>query len=606
MALAYSYRRVSSGGQAQSDKSGLQRQEQALKDWMRRHPDFRLAEELLDPGVSAYTGRNRLQGALGRFLAAARSGSIARGSVLVVEDHRRFSRQEPLDALESLIRDVWGQGLGFAVCSYQAGTPLFRETTGAQDLAMLSFLFAQAHAESDEKSKWSRGGWHKIYEAQDRGERPRHRTPYWIDRDESQPASPFSLNDHACSIEAMFKMCLAGMGQTQIADELNALGYNAPPASKDRRWNRGQVSQRLMDPAVTGLLQRKNSHDIPGYYPSVVDQEIFARAQRAKATRDRKRSTTKARKVHFLFSGLVRCAGCGSLLTYRAAGRYARPGHPGYVTCTDSCGAVAKQGAIRCREKLGSWRKTPTMNLPLDEAEAMLMATLSLAEWQNLFPAQAGSEVEDLIRQMRLSNDQLQELTGRIQRGEYRLAGELTKEHPNEIQVSVLTEAISKARQQLPELERDISEMNYRLSDLQTQDPVVKAHATAEMVSQFLQDGLKEVAKRMQFNSWLQQLGVYWVMGGESIVLNYNRPASSGFTRDSWGTALGELHALRAMGYERGFAFLFAGKSFFRQLATGKAVSSLEGGPVFPSDVAAGIKEIALFRASELGVNLSS
>ena len=48
MALVYSYRRVSTGGQANSDKSGLQRQEQALKDWMRRHPDFRLAEELLD------------------------------------------------------------------------------------------------------------------------------------------------------------------------------------------------------------------------------------------------------------------------------------------------------------------------------------------------------------------------------------------------------------------------------------------------------------------------------------------------------------------------------------------------------------------------------
>jgi len=235
MALAYSYRRVSSGGQAQGDKSGLQRQEQALKDWMRRHPDFRLAEELLDPGVSAYTGRNRTQGALGRFLAAARSGSIPKGSVLVVEDHRRFSRQEPLDALESLIRDVWGQGLGFAVCSYQAGSPLFRETTGAQDLAMLSFLFAQAHAESDEKSKWSRGGWRKIYEAQDRGERPRHRNPYWIDRDESLSESPFRLNGHAKSIEAMFKMCLAGMGQTQIADELNAEGYAAPPASKDGR-----------------------------------------------------------------------------------------------------------------------------------------------------------------------------------------------------------------------------------------------------------------------------------------------------------------------------------------------------------------------------------
>ena len=111
MALAYSYRRVSSGGQAQGEKSGLKRQEHALKDWMRRHPDFRLAEEFLDPGVSAYTGRNRIQGALGRFLAAARSGWIPKGSVLVVENHRRFSRQEPLDALESLIRDVWGLSL---------------------------------------------------------------------------------------------------------------------------------------------------------------------------------------------------------------------------------------------------------------------------------------------------------------------------------------------------------------------------------------------------------------------------------------------------------------------------------------------------------------
>ena len=607
MALAYSYRRVSSGGQAQGEKSGLQRQEQALKDWMRRHPDFRLAEELLDPGVSAYTGRNRTQGALGRFLAAARSGSIPKGCVLVVEDHRRFSRQEPLDALESLIRDVWGQGLGFAVCSYQAGSPLFRETTGAQDLAMLSFLFAQAHAESDEKSKWSRGGWRKIYEAQDRGERPRHRNPYWIDRDESLPESPFRLNGHAKSIEAMFKMCLAGMGQTQIADELNAEGFAAPPASKDGRWNRGQVSQRLRDPAVTGLLQRRNSHDIPGYYPSVVDRETFTRAQRAKATRDRKRSTTKARKVHFLFSGLVRCAGCGSLLTYRAAGRYARPGHPGYVTCSDSAGAVAKQGATRCREQLGAWRKTPTINLPLDEAEAMLMATLSLADWQNLFPIQTGPEVEDLSRQIRTANDQLQELSGRIQRGENRLAEELTKEQPNEIQVAVLTDAISQAREQVPELEREISELNYRLSELRPQDPVLKAQDTVEIVSQFLQHGLQEIPKRMQFNSWLQQLGISWVMSGDAIVLHYNRLGPNGFPKDSWGTAGGELHALRAMGCERGFAFLFAGKNWFNQLMTGQGGVIKEPGkfprPVFPPEVAAGLQEIARFRSSELGLN---
>jgi len=128
--LACSYRRVFSGDQAHSDECGLQRQEQALKDWMSRCLDFQLAEELLGLGISAaYTGRNRLNGAL-----------------------RRFFRQEPPEALKPLILDVWGQGLGFAVCSYHARIPPFRETTGAKVLAMLSFLFAQAHSENNEKS----------------------------------------------------------------------------------------------------------------------------------------------------------------------------------------------------------------------------------------------------------------------------------------------------------------------------------------------------------------------------------------------------------------------------------------------------------------------
>ena len=96
----------------------------------------------------------------------------------------------------------------------------------------------------------------------------------------------------------------------------------------------------------------------------------------------------------------------------------------------------------------------------------MPMATLSLADWQNLFPIHTGPEVEKLSRQIRAANDQLQELTRRIQRGENRLAEELTKEQPNEIQVSVLTDAISQACEQVPALEREVSELNYRLSEL--------------------------------------------------------------------------------------------------------------------------------------------
>ena len=62
---------------------------------------------------------------------------------------------------------------------------------------------------------------------------------------------------------------------SQIADEQNAESRKTLPCFKDRRWNSGQMSQRLLDPAVTGLLHFKNSHHIPGYYLSVVDQETF-------------------------------------------------------------------------------------------------------------------------------------------------------------------------------------------------------------------------------------------------------------------------------------------------------------------------------------------
>ncbi len=105
--------------------------------------------------------------------------------------------------------------------------------------------------------------------------------------------------------------------------------------------------------------------------------------------------------------------------------------------------------------------------------------------------------------------------------------------------------------------------MNYRLSELRPKDPALKAQDTVEIVSQFLQHGLQEIPKRMQFNSWLQQLGISWVIGGGAIELHYNRLGPNGFPMDCCGTALGELHALRVMGYERGFAFLFAGKNWF-------------------------------------------
>ena len=60
----------------------------------------------------------------------------------------------------------------------------------------------------------------------------------------------------------------------------------------------------------------------------------------------------------------------------------------------------------------------------------------------------------------------------------------------------------------------------------------------------------------------------------------------------------------------RGFAFLFAGKNWFNQFVTGQGGVLKEPGkfpgPVISTEVAAGLREIALFRTSELGIELDS
>ena len=118
MPLAWSYQRTSTTKQAGADKSGMDRQEQALTDWLASHPDYQLAEALVDAGVSGGKGRNRTKGALARFIAGGRDKTIPPGSVLVVESLSRFSREVATSTLRTLLNDVWGQGLGIAFCAY--------------------------------------------------------------------------------------------------------------------------------------------------------------------------------------------------------------------------------------------------------------------------------------------------------------------------------------------------------------------------------------------------------------------------------------------------------------------------------------------------------
>lgn len=117
--IAYSYRRVSSAGQATVDRDGLRRQEDEFHHFVKKH-GLVVADELVDAGVSSFRGKNKREGALSRFLQLARSGRVPDGAVLVVEDFDRFSREHPVDSLQALLQDVIGAGLGLGVTRWDA------------------------------------------------------------------------------------------------------------------------------------------------------------------------------------------------------------------------------------------------------------------------------------------------------------------------------------------------------------------------------------------------------------------------------------------------------------------------------------------------------
>src|SRR4051794_27885071 len=93
--LAYSYLRMSTAQQASGDS--VRRQTAARNAYLEKH-GLQLPDAFEDLGVSAHRGRHRTHGALSRFLALVNSGRVSRGSILLIEDIDRLSREPVIEA----------------------------------------------------------------------------------------------------------------------------------------------------------------------------------------------------------------------------------------------------------------------------------------------------------------------------------------------------------------------------------------------------------------------------------------------------------------------------------------------------------------------------
>lgn len=293
---AYSYIRFSNEAQAEGDS--LRRQLEATRKYC--HEKGLILDESLelqDLGVSAWEGKNAEKGALGRFLAACRSGRITKGSALVVENLDRISRQSPRKTVRLLgeILDDYGMEVHLT----QAGKifhPEEEENEGI-DLILAVALSMRAHEESKTKSRRLKEAWiEKRRKVIEEGHILTHTTPWWLKWEESKF---LVIEERAVVVRRIYEMAAGGLSAVKIARELNLLRIQPPGRYRDNKnkqdqvkkekvytiWRESSIKLWLTTKSPEGFLRatwktrhKAGDYIVEDYYPRIVDKDLAERA----------------------------------------------------------------------------------------------------------------------------------------------------------------------------------------------------------------------------------------------------------------------------------------------------------------------------------------
>src|SRR5664279_1857739 len=150
MPVGYSYARFSRAEQSQGDS--LRRQLERTRNFA-AELGVTLDETLTDLGVSAYRGKNRIEGALGEFHRRVQSGQIERGSYLFIESLDRMSREEVIVALQPFLTLIEA---GIIIATVADRQTYSRETIKKNPMILLGSLLVMVRANEESEIKSQR------------------------------------------------------------------------------------------------------------------------------------------------------------------------------------------------------------------------------------------------------------------------------------------------------------------------------------------------------------------------------------------------------------------------------------------------------------------
>jgi DNA invertase Pin-like site-specific DNA recombinase len=350
---AYSYLRFSTPDQAKGDS--LRRQTAMADEYAQRH-GLTLDTELnlRDLGVSAFRGDNAAVGALGAFLQAIKDELVPAGSLLLVEALDRISRQTARKAVR-ILEDVVESGV--TVVTLNDGKHYTAASLDGTDFLMAILLFMRGSDESATKARRLKASWEGKRLRAAKGEIQTGSVPAWIKvtgsaAKEHRNATLSLIPERADLVRRMFEMFLAGEGKHAIAEAFNAERIGTWGTSE--LWHSTYIFKILSSPTVTGrLVPHIESHvagkrirtpqeTIEDYYPRVIDDETFQRAQTLAASR---RGTVRSRSIASITAGIAKCPKCGSTMTRVMKGK--RGGAPKLVCARAKAGAGCKYHLVK-------------------------------------------------------------------------------------------------------------------------------------------------------------------------------------------------------------------------------------------------------------------
>lgn len=315
MTKAYSYIRMST--EAQLDGRSLPRQIEKSEKWASEH-GLTLDTEinLRDIGVSAFDGSNIEKGQLGKFLQAIEEGRIEKGSYLLIESLDRLTRQNLHSALSLFLRIL---GHGIYVVTLGSHSHVYApELSDPTSLFIGIIELSRANSESQHKSERVSDAWHKKQDGVGpaSGRVITSISKGWLKlRPDGTGFDP--IPGRAEIVRRIFSDAADhGMGAYTITRRLNQEGV--PPFGRSTGWQPSYVKKILKDRSVLGEYQphtkkggkRRPRGEPRQYYPPIIDEQLFYRAQKEQHSRRIGSSGRKGHDLKNLFSGLARCGVC--------------------------------------------------------------------------------------------------------------------------------------------------------------------------------------------------------------------------------------------------------------------------------------------------------